>query len=97
MTDKDIFERTMSWLGMRTLNTVVFGKETIVIYDDVDECDPRFSKVGYDQFKAGAIFDSQGNIVSAYVDSHAAYASSNATYIYNKFLALGGIVTPEDK
>jgi hypothetical protein len=77
MTDKEVFEKFMLWIGMKPSKTKEIGKNTAVRYDDVDNCDVRFTKTGYDEFYAGAVFDENGKIVKAYIDSHLAYASDN--------------------
>ena len=48
---------------------------------DIDNCDVRFTKTGYDEFYSGAVFDENGKIVKAYIDSHVAYASDNCKEI----------------
>jgi hypothetical protein len=84
MIDREIYEKFMLWMGMKPSKTKVIGENTVVMYSDYDEntynptiCDDRFTKVGYDFFSAGVVFDKDGKIVRAYVDSHSAYASDN--------------------
>ena len=60
------------------LGEVPRGK-TIII--DIDNCDVRFTKTGYDEFYAGAVFDENGKILKAYIDSHVAYSSDNCKEI----------------
>jgi restriction endonuclease S subunit len=81
MTDKEIYERFMLWMGMKTSKTKTIGKNTVVRYNDIDNCDVRFTKTGYDEFYAGAMFDENGKIVKAYIDSHVAYVSDNSKEI----------------
>lgn len=81
MTDKEIFEKFMGWMGMHALDSHDTEEGTAIIYNDTGECSERFSKRGYDEFYAGAIFDESGAIVRAYLDSHVAYVSSNCKAI----------------
>ena len=82
MTDKEIYERFMLWMGMKPSKTKTIDKNTAIRYDDIDNCDVRFTKMGYDKFYAGAVFDENGKIVKAYIDSHVAYVSDNCEEIY---------------
>jgi len=81
MTDKEIYERFMLWIGMKPSKTKEIGKNTVIQYDDIDNCDARFTKTGYEEFYAGAVFDENGKIVKAYIDSHVAHASDNCKEI----------------
>ena len=81
MTDKEIYERFMLWMGMKPFQTKRVNENTIITYIDTDNCDDRFTKIGYDEFYAGAIFDKNGKIVKAYIDSHAAKGSDNCKEI----------------
>ena len=81
MTDKEVFEKFMSWMGMELSAKKNNNNLEAVIYDDTDKCDERFTKQGYDYFFAGAIFDNNGKIVKAYIDSHVAYGSKNRDII----------------
>ncbi len=81
MTDKEIYERFMLWIGMKPYETKTINKNTVVIYEDINNCDVRFTKTGYDEFYAGAVFDENGKIVKAYIDSHVAYTSCNCKKI----------------
>ncbi len=81
MTDKEVFEKFMGWMGMKPSKTKTIDKNTVVRYEDIDNCDVRFTKCGYDEFYAGVMFDENGKIVKAYIDSHVAYASNNCKEI----------------
>jgi len=81
MTDKEIYERFMLWIGMKPSKTKQVEENTVIRYDDIDNCDVRFTKTGYDEFYAGAVFDENGKIVKAYIDSHVAYTSDNCDKI----------------
>lgn len=77
MTDKEVFEKFMEWMGMQVSKTKEINKEIVVEYEDTYNCDVRFTKAGYEEFFAGAIFNENGKMVKAYVDSHVAYTSDN--------------------
>ncbi len=81
MTDKEVFEKFMGWMGMKVFKTKDVDKQVVVNYYDIDNCDVRFTKCGYDEFYAGAIFDENSKMVKAYVDSHVAYTSDNCDKI----------------
>jgi len=81
MTDKEVFEKFMGWMGMKVSKAKDIDKQIAVEYDDTYNCDVRFTKCGYDEFYAGAIFDENGKMVKAYVDSHVAYTSDNCVII----------------
>jgi hypothetical protein len=84
MTDKDIFEKYMKWMGMSPVIEKEINGNTIIIFDDDGgRGSDTFSKVGYDEFKSGAEFDKQGKIIKAYIDSHNAYASKNHIIIHD--------------
>jgi len=85
MTDKETFEKFMLWMGMKPSKTKQVDGNTVIEYEDIDNCDVRFTKQGYDEFYAGAIFDDKGKIVKAFIDSHVAYTSKNYDLI-NKIL-----------
>lgn len=77
MTDKEVFEKFMGWMGMKPTKAKTIDKNTVVRYEDIYNCDVRFTKRGYDEFYAGVMFDENGKILKAYIDSHVAYSSSN--------------------
>ena len=81
MTDKEVFEKFMAWIGMEPYKTKKIDNNTAVIYDDIGNCDVRFTKRGYDEFYAGVMFDENGKILKAYIDSHVAHASDNCKQI----------------
>jgi hypothetical protein len=82
MTDKEIFERFMLWIGMKPTIHEKIGKRTLVLYKDINNCDVRFTKRGYDDFKAGAVYDKNERIVKAYLDSHVVHSSDNSVGIF---------------
>ncbi len=77
MTDKEVFEKFMGWIGMEPSKTKEIKNKTAIEYKDTETCEERFTKLGYDEFYAGAIFDENGKIVKAYIDSHVAVGSKN--------------------
>lgn len=81
MTDKEVFEKFMEWMGMQVSKTKEIDKEIVVEYEDTYNCDVKFTKCGYEEFFAGAIFNENGKMVKAYVDSHVAYTSDNCDKI----------------
>ena len=81
MTDKEVYEKFMSWIGMEPSRSKQIGENTAIRYDDTGRCDVRFTKVGYELFYAGAVFDGSGKIVRAFIDSHVAYSSENSDKI----------------
>ena len=81
MTDKEVFEKFMGWMGMKLSKTKTIDKKTVVQYDDSYNCDARVTKQGHDEFYAGAIFDEKGGMVKSYIDSHVAYTSDNCDKI----------------
>jgi hypothetical protein len=81
MTDKEIYERFMLWMGMKPSKTKKVEENTVIRYEDIYNCYVRFTKTGYDEFYSGAVFDENGKIVKAYIDSHVAYASDNCKEI----------------
>ena len=81
MTDKQIFEKFMKWMGMRLSKTKTIDKKTVVQYDDTYHCDVRVTKTGYEEFYSGAIFDEKGGMVKSYIDSHVAHTSENSDKI----------------
>ena len=82
MTDKEVFEKFMGWMGMQVCKAKEINKEIVVEYEDTCNCEVRFTKCGYDEFYAGAIFDENGKMINGYVDSHVAHASDNFHKIY---------------
>ena len=81
MTDKDAFERVMELMGMKPIGEMEVEGGVLVEYEDAEINTEQFSTCGYDEFYAGAIFDENGKIVKAYIDSHVAYASDNCKEI----------------
>ena len=66
---------------MKPSKTKIIDKNTAIQYDDIGNCDVRCTKTGYDEFYAGAVFDENGKIVKAYIDSHVAHVSDNCKEI----------------
>lgn len=84
MTDKEIFERFMGWMGMTIGRTKILVNGDIAMeYTDTQEPDKRFTVLGYDEFDTGAIFDKDGAIVKSYIDSHVAFTSKNNKFIFD--------------
>tara|TARA_B110000238_G_scaffold184123_1_gene211221 strand:+ start:544 stop:813 length:270 start_codon:yes stop_codon:yes gene_type:complete len=81
MKDKEIFEKFMEWMGMKISEQKEVDEKIVIRYVDSFSEDDRFTKCGYDEFYTGAIFDKNGNIVKAYIDSHVAYSSENSDCI----------------
>tara|TARA_R110000744_G_scaffold106969_1_gene203363 strand:+ start:200 stop:463 length:264 start_codon:yes stop_codon:yes gene_type:complete len=81
MTDKEVFEKFMGWMGMKASKNKHIDKQIVVEYEDINNCDVRLTKCGYDEFYAGAIFDENGRMVKSYIDSHVAYTSENCDKI----------------
>jgi len=54
MTDKEIYERFMLWMGMKPSKTKQVEENTVIRYEDIDNCDVRFTKTGYGEFYAVA-------------------------------------------
>jgi len=81
MSDKEIYEKFMLWMGMKATKTKIIEKNTVVRFEDIGKIDNRFTKFGYDEFFAGAVFDENGKIVCAYIDSHVSSASDNSDKI----------------
>ena len=93
MTDRQVFEKVMSWMGMEIYNLKTL-KDGDVVVEYIDESNSDGSSktpfdvlttTGYDEFYAGAIFDPEGNMRKGYIDSHVAYSSDNAKLIAKYF------------
>lgn len=82
MTDKEIFERFMGWMGMVEDTTKVIDNNTVIKYKDINNWDTRFTTQGYDEFYSGAVFDKDGKMLKGFIDSHVAYESDNAKDIF---------------
>lgn len=86
MTDREVYEKFMLWMGMTpTRSVTTLEGITAVIYEDKEDTDSRFEAVGYDEFNAAAMFDSKGNMVKGCIDSHVAWGSDNYVII-DKFI-----------
>ena len=80
MTDRQVFEKFMKWIGMSTIKAKEIDGQDVVTYNNNNNPrtnDPRFTTIGYDEFYAGAIFDKEGTIIKGALDSHVAYMSDN--------------------
>lgn len=82
MSDKEVYEKFMSWMGMKLSKTKALDNKTVVEYQDVHSNTDKFTTIGYDEFYSGAIFDKDGNILKGYLDSHVAHISKNGNDIY---------------
>ena len=81
MNDKQAFQRVMALMGMRLTNEQETKIGTLIEYDDDCKNTQEFTKKGYDEFYAGAIFNDKGEVVKGYIDSHAALTSGNCDEI----------------
>lgn len=81
MSERDVFEKMMSWMGMEVVKTKQNSDSIVVVYEDIGKGDSRFTTMGYDEFYAGAMFNSEGEILLAYIDSHVVYCSKNKEVI----------------
>ena len=89
MTDRQAFERMMELMGMEIANSKTTPDNKVIItYRDKEENSEQFTTQGYDEFRAGAIFDSQGKIIKGYLDSHVAYSSEYYCEIYDLLKSL---------
>lgn len=77
MTDKQIFERFMEWMGMVIRDSKETERGLLVIYEDQMHDTPKFTTQGYDEFWSGALFGDDGNMIEGFLDSHVAYTSRN--------------------
>ncbi len=82
MTDREVFEKMMSWMGMSVDEnaTMENGNQIVCYKDDYAEMpipNSPMSKLGYDEFHAGAEFDGSGRMIRGYIDSHVALTSRN--------------------
>jgi hypothetical protein len=78
MTDIEVFKKFMEWMHMEvTEEKQLPDGNTLLIFTDTNKNSPLFTKVGYSEFDSGIIYDKDGNMVKAYLDSHEAYASDN--------------------
>jgi hypothetical protein len=83
MSDKEVYEKFMSWMGMKLSKIKELDNKTVVEYQDTNTNTEKFTTVGYDEFFSGAIFDKDGNILKGYLDSHVAHISKNGNEIEN--------------
>lgn len=83
MTDIEVFKKFMEWMNMEVFKEhSLKNGNTVVIYRDPQMDSELFTKQGYNEFDAGIIFDKNGNMIKAFIDSHVAWSSTNATLIY---------------
>ena len=85
MTDKEVYEKFMMWMGMKLSNIKITEKYIVVKYKDSFCSDIRWTTKGYDEFYSGAIFDKHGNIIKGYIDSHVMSVSKNCVDINKIF------------
>ena len=78
MTDKEVFETFMKWMGMKQIETKLVDDTIVIKYDDSLACDTRFTTQGYDEFYSGAVFNQDGKMIKGFIDSHVAYSSRNS-------------------
>jgi len=89
MTDKEVFTKFMSWMNMEVESFQIANDREIFIYKDPKVESELFTKWGYDEFFAGAIFDKDGKLVKGYLDSHVQYSSENADFISSQINSKG--------
>lgn len=85
MTDKEVFEKFMSWMNMKPTEKII-QDSTIIVFEQnrsPNIKEDKFTSQGYEEFYAGAIFDKDGNLVKGYLDSHVTYSSKNCDLINN--------------
>jgi hypothetical protein len=85
MTDREVFRKFMGWMGMQIEDLKEIDNNTVVVYKDNGNESENFSKVGYDEFYSGAMFNEEGGMVKGYIDSHVAHTSCNYDFI-NKLI-----------
>lgn len=86
MTDKQVFEHFMSWMGMCVKEEKTLPNGCVVFnYEDHNEDNILFTTQGYDEFYAGAIFDPKGNLIKGYLDSHVSCVSKHSEEIDDLF------------
>lgn len=82
MSDIEVFKKVMNWMQMEVLKEKTLDNGHIVLkFQDTKNDSDVFTKIGYDEFYAGIIFDEEGNLIKGYIDSHVAYASKNCEII----------------
>lgn len=78
MTDIEVFKKFMSWMQLEIKSEKKLQNgNTILIFEDTGKDSEMFTKVGYDDFYSGIMFDIHGTIVKGYLDSHVSYESKN--------------------
>lgn len=83
MTDIEVFKKFMEWMNMEVFKEQQLENgNTVITYRDPQMDTELFTKQGYNEFDAGIIFDKNGNMIKAFIDSHVAYSSPNCTLIY---------------
>jgi len=84
MTEREIFETFMSWIGMIVEKKAEKDGLTYLIFYQEERGKDRFETLGYEKFYSGAVFNDKGEIQMAYLDSHVAYSSDNSKIIWDK-------------
>jgi hypothetical protein len=78
MTDIEVFKKFMGWMQMEvSKEKQLEDGNTVMEFSDSYKTTELFTKIGYDGFYAGIIFDKEGNMVKGYIDSHVAHTSKN--------------------
>jgi len=88
MTDREVFEKFMHWMGMPIDKSMMVEEGEAILYNDEygrKQKHESFTTCGYEEFHAGAIFDADGKMVRGYMDSHVAHLSDNCKDIENMF------------
>lgn len=85
MSEREIFETMMKWMELDIVESFecdgrecVFWSGDDASYYPVKNDSAKVSNTGYDYFTSGAIFNGDGSIYTAYMDSHVVHSSENA-------------------
>ena len=82
LKDVDVFKKFMSFMQMKvSKEKVLEDGNTLLIFSDTNENSSTFTKVGYNEFYAGILFDKNGNMIKGYIDSHVSYMSDNCSLL----------------
>jgi hypothetical protein len=84
MKDIEVFKKFMGWMSMNVSEEKQLDDgKTLITFIDSNTQTKMFTKQGYNEFSAGAIFDVEGNILKGYIDSHVAFSSENFDLLNN--------------
>ena len=95
MTEREIFEQFLAWMGFEVTDKIPLDDGAVAIVYDAknsieNKKETRVSCVGYDTFESGAIFSKDGKLVKGYMDSHVYFNSKYALDIFKLFDAVKG-------